>query len=169
MTKQIAIPISGLKVGEYDYHFEIEHEFFDEYVNGSDFKVKMFTDIKLEKSESLINVFFKIQGSIELSCARCNDLIQEPLMIEENHIFKFGITEMNFEDDGLSVIPFDSYELDLSKLIYEYVILSIPVRPIHEKGKCNDKSIQVLENILVKKNEQTEIDPRWSVLKEINK
>ena len=77
MTKQIVIPISGLKVGEYDYHFEIEHEFFDEYVNGSDFKVKMFTDIKLEKSElSLFSKWNEADPVDEWECKK-SKLIQK--------------------------------------------------------------------------------------------
>lgn len=169
MTTQIIIPLSGLKFGSHTYHFQIDKKFFDEFSNVSEYSGEFNIKVALEKSESLVHVFFEIKGGLELICCRCNEIIEDLMGLKGNHIFKYGNTNISFEDDGISIIPFELHELDLSRLIYETIVLSIPLRPLHSKGKCDKQAIEILENLLVRKNEQEEIDPRWSVLKSLNK
>ncbi|RLD27957.1 MAG: DUF177 domain-containing protein, partial [Bacteroidetes bacterium] len=48
-------------------------------------------------------------------------------------------------------------------LLEEFAVLSLPVRKVHEKGKCDKKALKRLEKM--EHNDSQEIDPRWEKLK----
>ena len=57
----------------------------------------------------------------------------------------------------------------MSSLIYEYIILSLPIHRVHQDvSECNQEVIKYLENSannIVEEDE--EIDPRWKCLEEL--
>jgi len=169
MISQILIPVSGLKLGNHHFTYTLNKKFFDQFSSKSEFQGEFETNIIIEKSELLILVRFEVMGHISLLCSRCNDLINSPLLMKDKHIFKYGNITNDFNDDGISVINHDTYELDLTYLIYELIVLSIPLRPLHEEGECDEKTLRILQEILVKDNKKDEIDPRWSKLNDLNK
>ena len=66
------------------------------------------------------------------------------------------------------VIPESDYQIDIAPLIYDYIILALPIQKIHGKAgnkpaKCNSETLKHLDN----HEEKNEIDPRWEALKNI--
>jgi uncharacterized protein len=166
MLDQILIPISGLKLGHHEFNFILNKKFFDQFSNINEVQGEFEVKITLEKSELLIRTHFEIIGNISLDCARCNDPIDNPLEINASHIFKLSSSILELNDDNISVITHDTFELDLTYLVYELIILSIPVRPLHNDGDCNKNTLEILEEILKKSNKSELADPRWSKLNE---
>lgn len=166
--REFILPIAGLSLGSKHYAFELRRNFFDlvGYDECSDALVNV--SLVLEKHENMIELHFDIQGWIELPCDRCADEYKQPVKGTQNLILKLG-TVYEEESDEVITIPVEQHQFDVRHLIYEYIILLLPIRKIHpddEQGNssCNSDVISKLDQIRV----ETEVDPRWDALSKLN-
>ena len=67
-------------------------------------------------------------------------------------------------------LDFDDGVLDLTPLFNEELLVSIPIRNVHDEGECDDKMLALFEKYSNKRKEtkKEEIDPRWAALKNIS-
>jgi uncharacterized metal-binding protein YceD (DUF177 family) len=93
--------------------------------------------------------------------------------LETELFVKFGEeTEFDESDNVIWVLP-EEHVINLAQTIYEYVILSIPLRHVHpnESGEnsCNPEMIEKLNNITQpdEVDDEDDIDPRWAALKNL--
>ena len=71
--------------------------------------------------------------------------------------------------NNVIVISPTEYELDVSQYMYEFVVLNVPYSRVHsgeEGSQCDSGAIDKLTE-LSSKNEEPEIDQRWSALKQL--
>ena len=69
----------------------------------------------------------------------------------------------------MAVVPADTHDFDVSSLIYEYIILAVPLHRVHPEGECNPEVIALLTaNDAPETTEEDNIDPRWAALKDIH-
>jgi uncharacterized metal-binding protein YceD (DUF177 family) len=84
-------------------------------------------------------------------------------------VAKFG--NIYNEDDDVVTVPEDEGILDLSWLIYEFIILDIPIKHVHAPGKCNPAMMKVLQEHSVDRDSEEvgedRMDPRWDVLRKL--
>jgi uncharacterized metal-binding protein YceD (DUF177 family) len=83
-------------------------------------------------------------------------------------IVKFG-EEFNDDSDEILIIPQNSYQLDVSQLIYEMIVLSMPIKKVHpgiEDGTLDSGMLKKLKEFTDKEQKES-IDPRWEKLKEL--
>ena len=107
------------------------------------------------------------EGEVEVMCDRCTDHFSQEVSGERKVIVKFGETFLD-EGDDLIILPPSENELDVSGLIYESIVLSIPSRRVHPEGECNQDTLDALEKIRVEEtNEESTTDPRWDALKKL--
>jgi uncharacterized metal-binding protein YceD (DUF177 family) len=100
-------------------------------------------------------------------CSRCNESMDAELEGELDVIYKFG--NESIDDENLIVISPDSFEIDVKQPIYELITISLPLRPIHEEGKCDEEMVKLIEKFQAKeKKDNDDTDPRWSALKNLN-
>ena len=162
------IPISGLALGRHSFQYEITDEFF----KGMDYSEiqqgRVNVNLDIDREETMLTLTFGIEGNVRVMCDRCADEFDQP--IESNQVFyiKLG-TENAEESDDVAVVPADQHDFDLASLIYEFIILSIPMHRVHPEGQCNPEMIEMLNGMQeVEEEEEETIDPRWAALKDIN-
>ncbi len=161
------IPISGLALGKHSFQYEVSDEFF----SGMDYSEiqhgKVSVNLDIDREETMLVLTFDIEGTVRVMCDRCADEFDLP--IESNQVFyiKLG-TENAEESDDVMVMPADQHDFDLTSLIYEFIILSIPMHRVHPEGQCNPEIIDMLNGMqeVAEEDEET-IDPRWAALKDI--
>lgn len=112
----------------------------------------------------------KLKGELEVFCDRCLDSYKQIIEFGDRLFVKFGQEEGEL-DYNVVVINKDDNQIDLSQFIYEYLVLSLPVRRVHpEKSDgssgCNSEMIKRLEKHLVTE-ETIDLDPRWDDLKKL--
>ncbi|MCM1080083.1 MAG: DUF177 domain-containing protein [Bacteroidales bacterium] len=127
-------------------------------------------DVSIRKTAHFSDVTFRAIGTVEIPCDRCLDPMEQPVDARQHLTVKFG-SEYS-EDDDLITVTEDNSVLDLSWLVCEAVILSLPVKHVHAPGKCNRAMIQLLSEHSATRSddtagEQQETDPRWSALEEL--
>jgi uncharacterized metal-binding protein YceD (DUF177 family) len=114
----------------------------------------------------------KIKGKVELQCDRCLENYRQKIKQKTDFFVKFGEKEFEEGENVIWILPEENH-LNLAQLIYEYVILSIPLRHVHPKNEngereCNKEMLNKLKNYMVSQNdEEVSTDPRWDALKKL--
>jgi len=161
---EFKIGFQGLKDGDHDFEYRIKEAFFlafdSEVGQGADIEV----NVLMEKKSNMLTLSVDFQGELAFDCDRCNEPCD--IGIEGKHTLYYKFTnDDGSEDDDVYFIGPQDMEIDISRPLYEYIILSIPARRVHEEGECNPDVIAALENEPDVSDEGT--DPRWDALKKL--
>jgi len=167
------ISFSGLKEGAHKFDFEILHEFFD-FFNYAEFSSsKLTVCLKLEKKTTLLEFNISIAGTLGLYCDVTNEPFELFINPEHDFVVKYGDS---FDDvsENIVILPYGSHEIDLSKRIFETIVLSVPQKRIHPgvvDGSLKSEVFKFLENLhpLKKNIDNKKTDPRWDELKKLKK
>ena len=161
------IPVNGLALGNHSYHFDVKDDFFEGMDYSEIHQGTVSIDLDIEKTELMMTLNFALQGKVRVACDRCADEFDIPIENNEVYYVKFG-SEVAEESDDVVVVPADQHDFDISSLIYEYIILSIPIHRVHPEGECNPEVLQMLSHEEEPvAEEENETDPRWAALKNI--
>lgn len=168
MKSAFEIPFVGLKIGVHEFEFEIDNTFFESLPYSLIEKGSLKAWLTLEKKETMLIASFDIDGTVEMECSRCNEPMDVEVFGEMDLIYKFGHEAV--EDESLVVISPESYEIDVTQPIYELIIVSLPSRPVHEEGECDEEMVKLIEKFQSKPKDENDddTDPRWSALKNLN-
>ncbi|MFI5150441.1 MAG: YceD family protein [Bacteroidia bacterium] len=162
------IQFAGLPVGKHDFVFELDDAFFASFEHSEITKGKFAVHIGLQKQATMLVLNFQMKGQAILECDRCGDDMTMPMEGELNLIVRLG-GEGSEESDEIIVLPASANEIDVSALMYEHIILSLPLRRTHTgktgKNACNPEVIKKLKQISV--HSEAVPDPRWKDLKKI--
>lgn len=172
LLKEFIIPFVGLKIGKHTFEFHINESFFDAFEYNNIEKGELDIIFEFEKRENLFTLHFTISGEIEDLCDKCGGLLKVEIFSQNRLFVKFG-DELAEESEEMIVIPENSYELDISSFIYEFAVLSVPLKKIHEdEADCNQETLKKLEDYFGTDEEdsdnESDIDPRWAALKNLN-
>lgn len=161
------IPVNGLALGNHSYHFDVKDDFFEGMDYSEIHQGTVSIDLDIEKTELMMTLNFALQGKVRVACDRCAYEFDIPIENNEVYYVKFG-SEVAEESDDVVVVPADQHDFDISSLIYEYIILSIPIHRVHPEGECNPEVLQMLSHEEEPvAEEENETDPRWAALKNI--
>jgi len=166
-VNDFSVNILGLSKKEHSFEFQLGETFFAKYgkevVSGGDFNTKVI----LNKRETLIEADFDIQGKAHLICDRSLDPFDHPMKISKKVIFKYGEVAEEISDE-IIVIPRDQDVLDVGQLMYEFIVLDIPIKKIHPRfEQDNEDENEEGKLIYQTEKDETAIDPRWEVLKKL--
>lgn len=169
--KQFDLQFSGLKPGLHQFDYKVDKTFFDwfEVMDIEDATIDVA--VELDKKSTAMLVFkFKINGTVTTTCDRCMEALTIDIASNERLIAKFG--EEESEDDDIIILPESAWQLNIAQYIYEFAMLAIPLRKVHEPKDCDPLVIEKLNQIQVEEepqvDEEDDIDPRWSALKNLN-
>ena len=119
-----SIPFKGLNDGDHKFQFEVEKVFFQHFKNDVVKDGTLQVILNLEKRPGISVLEFSIGGTIHSECDRCMEPINLPISGEYRLLLKFGEEESN--EEVMYVDP-DVSILNFGQMIYEYIILSIPM------------------------------------------
>lgn len=174
---EYVIRFSGLKEGIHQFVFEVGDKFFEQ-LDYSEIKVaNLKAVVDFEKKTNMLVVNYHVKGEVELMCDKCTDDFLLSIEGEEELIYKFG--DGISDDEKIIILPENEIEVDVSQPIYEVTCLAVPSKRVHPEGKCNQEMLNAMDNYLMVENhevtpdaeateeENEEIDPRWSALKNL--
>lgn len=141
---EYTIPLIGLPFGHTDYQYVISDKFFGEreYSEVKNGVVNLRLDI--EKMETMFVLALNFEGKVVLQCDRCGDDYEQPIEGSAEIYLKYGAANGNEDDDVIFITKNDN-EFDVSDLIYEYIILSLPIHRVHQdESECNKDVLDML-------------------------
>jgi len=115
-----------------------------------------------------------MSGTVQKSCDRCTDIMDIPLEVSHQIIYKFGEDES--EDENLIVLPVSAFTIDIASTIYELLTVALPPRTIHEEDECNEEMLDLIDKYVDSSesyedesdDDEEDTDPRWDALKNLN-
>ncbi len=168
------VDIQGLSNGTHQFEFDIDPQFFERFENSPVNNGSLNCRLQLDNSERLIDSLVEIEGKVELECDRSLELFDYPIHLEKEVIFKYG-AEYEELDENVIQIPKTADHIDFSELIYEFIVLEVPMKKVHPKYKEDETDDDTMvyttgnEESQEDKEDNQETDPRWSALKNLSK
>ena len=162
------IPFSGLKEGSYSYDFQAKDMFFEHYDNPDIKGGNIRIHLTLNKKNNFLELDFNISGILRLICDRCLDEFDAYIETDETLYVRFG-DDYEELSDNVIVIPTGETRLDVAQFIYEFSVLSLPIKKVHPldvngNHTCNAEMLELLKQ---HSGEKIEINPIWDNLKNI--
>jgi uncharacterized metal-binding protein YceD (DUF177 family) len=176
--KPFNIPFVGLSNGKHEFSFELNEDFFDCFDNAPIENAKLEANLILNKKNNMLDLDFFIKGQIESECDRCLEAFWMKIDIHRVLYVKFG-EHREEQSDEIVIIPATESHFDVSQYFYEFAILGIPARKVHEENsvdqkECDPQIIQQLEKYMPGKGNKKEndssgeaTDSRWDALKNL--
>ena len=164
---EFLIPVSGLALGVHEFTFDINDDFFADMDYSEVKQGKVTVELEVLREELMLTLSFHVKGQVRVPCDRCADEFDIPIQSEQVFYIKLGAEEVE-ESDDVAVVPAEEHAYDVRSLIYEYIILSIPMHRVHPEGECNPQVLALLSHDEEPSEEkEVETDPRWAALKNV--
>ena len=147
------IDIFRLENKQYLHEFEGNNDFFEaldqELIQKGNFKAT----VVLNKNETMIQMMYKITGSVELTCDRSLDLFDFPVYITQKMILKFSDHNEEITEE-LVLIDRNTQYINVAQDIFDFIGLQIPIKKLHPRFIKDE----VTYDSLMKKFEDEYID-----------
>lgn len=147
------IAFKGLGEGIHEFDYQIDRKFFEYFDGGIAGDGNVSVRVTLEKQSSLMVLRFAVKGTVRVQCDRCLELYDQTVKSVNKIIVKFGEETFDQGDDVIWVNPAD-HMINVAKLIYDFIILSIPIRQVHPddsdgNSTCDPEMLERLRNLSV--------------------
>ena len=169
---QYTITFSGLKEGKHLFDFTANDRFFAGFEESEIEKGRVIIQVELEKRTTHLRLIFMVEGEVELICDRCLEPYLQPIKNRYPMLVKFSETETDDGDEVIYIHP-GAHQVEVAKLIYEFIVLSIPIRHVHPDGQngeslCNPEMLRKLDELKAPEIQENDpVDPRWNDLRKI--
>ena len=170
---EYTLPFSGLSEGKHQFDFTVNDRFFAEFETSEVEKGELRVLVELEKRSTYLSLSFSISGVVELICDRCLENFIFPVESHRKLLVKFSEKPVEDEAELIYLHPND-FQVEIAQYIYEFVILSLPIRRVHPDG---DNGESLCDPVMIKKLEELRYhgsnldepdDPRWNELRKIS-
>ncbi len=156
------VPLHGLKDGVHTYNFNLDSTFLEHFEEtGFDIE-QVEVRVELIKNNKTVEFSFQVKGKVNVPCNRCLEKMVQKVKHRAKLIVKLGEQNAELSEEILEIPELEDF--DMAPLVFEYLMLSLPIRSVHKKGECDPKMIEIL-NKYSASEEKT--DPRWDDLKKL--
>src|SRR5690606_25210103 len=137
------IVFSGLKDGKHSFQFEADQEFFKQFDTEQEFtNPRIIADVLMEKHSTSLEFWIRTSGTVNLVCDISNENFDYPIDHTIKVLVKFGEEYDDSEEDVIT-IPQHDHAFNAAQLIYEDVMLSVPMKKI--SPDIPEETLQELE------------------------
>ena len=147
-ANNMIINVSGLGNGVTEYDCHLDYSFFEEYECTMVLDSDLDVTVEVNKAGMHLGVKCYIRGKIAVPCDRCLEAVDVPMDVDCGVTVKFVKDISAFEDvddDDIMILPQGEAKVDLRQLIYDTVILNIPMTVVHEDIEdCNPEIVKML-------------------------
>lgn len=177
------LTFSSLPLGKQEFNYHIDGKFFNE-IEASEVRSGS-VDVALNVThaqEGIYELDFVCSGVITIPCDRCLDDMEHEVDTTYHLTVKMS-DALDESLDNVLVIPSSWRKLDLSPIIRDTVLLTIPMMHSHSPGDCNKEMLGLLEEHSTtsydsdedfdqspqptQDTESQDTDPRWDALKQL--
>ena len=164
--EQFKVNLKNIMDEESTLDFDLEDGYFDALDDSELEHGLLHVSVSIRKATGFFEFLFHTEGTVTVTCDRCLDDMSQCIETDNRLIVKLGA--VCSEEDDIITVSEDEGILDLSWIIYEFIVLAIPIKHVHAPGKCNLAMSQVLEELSADRSSDEvsdqPMDPRWSKL-----
>ena len=170
------IDLKNLSSDSCEYTYSLDDAFFAGLSASEIQKGNLNVSLEVKKIQKAFKLCFHIEGFVFVPCDRCLQDLRQDVNVDEEINVRFGAVPS--EDDDLIVVSEEEGIIDVACLIYEFIVLQLPMVRMHAEGECDESMMETLSKHLciveddmpfpdAEEKEHGETDPRWDRLREI--
>ncbi|WP_101689154.1 YceD family protein [Dysgonomonas massiliensis] len=180
---EFKIVLRSLSEGKHTFDYKLDDSFFT-LLNDEDNdlkKGKLDVVVDLKRSSTTFDLNFAIKGKVNVPCDRCLDDVTMEVDTKNHLVIKFG-QEYAEESEEIMTIPEEEGEVNIAWFLYEFIVLSLPMKRVHPAGECNKTMAAKLkrhkvtdtkdedsdDDIEIDIDDSDETDSRWDALKNLS-
>lgn len=163
----LKIDLLGVDSAGKQWELDLDDSFFGALDAPEVKRGSVHVSLSIRKMSGFYELAAEAEGEVSVPCDRCLDDMSQHVSADSRWTVKLGAEYS--EDDELIVVPEHEGVLDASWLIYEMIALAIPIKHVHETGKCNDVMTRKLEELSAARSSDEDVvtDSRWEALKKL--
>ncbi len=148
------IDLKDMRAGVREYRFAVDDTFF-EAVGGTLVKNgKADVGMQIREREGACVFTFHIKGTVRVPCDRCLDDMD--VEIETERVLTVKLGDEYADEGNMVTLPYEDAVLNVAWIIYEYIVLEVPLTHVHEPGHCNAGMMEALAAHLVASSEESD-------------
>ena len=121
-------------------------------------------NVHIERVTDTYELTATLTGTVTVACTRCGTPAPVSVETQEYLLVKLG-AEYQEESAEELIIPRGDARLDLTEILYEWVVLSLPITKGHAVGSCPPEWESLFRaHAAADPSEQQTPDPRWAQL-----
>ena len=170
-SNQFLLKFVGLKDGDHKFEYKLDNNFFITHgyldFNSCNINVK----VQLIKKVTVLELNIIGDGITNINCTLSNESFDYSINSKMKVLVKFG-EKYDDSNDELIILPHGSHTIELDQLLYEMIVLSMPIRNVHpgiEDGSLKSDILNRLKDFDINKEKSSNFDPRWDKLKKLKK
>lgn len=175
IRSEFDIPLETLtRGGVHRFSFDLDDAFFASFESGLLATGEFKATIEIERIRSQYNLSVRASGKAVVECDRCLDPFQLPIELAEEIVIKYD-SEKPREEVEVIYVPIGTEFFNVSKLIYDFIGVSLPMSRVHEDAGlgCNPEMMQYLvasqpEPTIEEDEDQQDLpeDSPWNALRD---
>lgn len=147
------IPLKSLSEGTHEFDLHLNQKFFDDMENPDVRDANLDVKLTVAVVHDRYDLQFHVTGDVTTLCDRCLDDLVIPIDASYHLMVEYG-ADYNDESDVLLVIPHSDNYLNVAYMIYDTVVLAIPMKHVHPMGKCNRQMTAMLRKHSARNNDE---------------
>ena len=168
---EYSLPVKGLGNGIHQFRFQVDASFFKHFEESPVAAGRVEVTLDFDKRPDLYVLDFQLEGVVRTECDRCLAEIDLPIADQQRLLVKFS-EEEEIEDAEVVFISREATQLDVSRFVYEFIILAMPIIRAYdcendENRQCNEELLRYLQGEEEKREEPTGTNPIWEELKKL--
>src|SRR5690606_29513476 len=168
--KELVLSLPGLPDGITEIKSTVTTDVFTQFEQSPIRNASYEVQVLFDKKPGLYILNVNASGWHEAICDRCLELIRIPGEATYQYFFNKKGEVAETEDEDMIVLEEGTVELDLRPLVYESIILSLPLINVYDcedddQAPCDRKVLEILRD--KENDEKNSTNPSWDVLKDI--
>lgn len=141
---EFKLPLKSLSAGTHEFDYKLDKQFFANMENTDVHDADLSVHLVVTFRHDVYELDFTITGTVTLLCDRCLDDMLVPIDTTYQLMVKYGDDYCDDADNMLEIPQSDNY-LNVAYMIYDTVVLAIPIKHVHPAGKCNRQMSALLK------------------------
>lgn len=178
------IKLRDLKKPSEVFEYELNDDFFKK-IDSPQHEVekgKVSAKVTVIRKENIFEIQFEIEGKVLVPCNRCLDDMELPVSYREKLNVKFGARFS--EENETVIVPESEGAINIAWFLYEFIVVSIPIKHVHAPGECNKTMVSKLKRHITHRKDTDDepdiefedddfteddipVDPRWESLQNL--
>ena len=161
------IHLIGLMAGIHMFEYKLTPSFFKQFDYCAWECCEVLVQIQLKNHETFFDIQLSGSGWVKVPCDLTGEYFDQEIHPKADLLVKYQ-DQLNQLDYRVWSIPYGEHTLNLSKFIFEVVVLSLPEKRIHPSIAYQDgQHIEFWTH--QKSNRSKTTDPRWDKLNKLLK
>ncbi len=155
------IHLKGLPQGVSTEDFVVESAFLESRPTFDLSGGPVVCTIRVDRVGETYDLLLTLAGSVQTHCDRCLAPLEMRIDTSQHIVVKLGDQYEEVSDEEI-IVPHHSPSLDCADLIYDLIVLSLPISRMHPEGECTEDMQAILDDLDPAAEEET--DGRWAKL-----